>query len=124
MDSASQAEDSLEDHGDMRRIRTTAVHRKRSPSETAEQMEVYLSGNRLRRNHHRVSATWEQREVRLAADCLRKQCRTAEETVQKRSSRLKRLRSMQAQHLTAETEKQWAARLQQLIACNTSPSRQ
>ena len=34
VDSASQAEDILEDDGDIRRTRTTAVGRKRSPSET------------------------------------------------------------------------------------------
>ena len=42
VDSASQAEDILEDDGDICRTCTTAAGRKRSPSETAEQMEVHL----------------------------------------------------------------------------------
>ena len=62
------------------------------------------------------SAPWKQWEVRLAADRLQKQHRRAEETVQQHGSRLKRLRPTQAQRLTAETEEQRAARLQQLTA--------
>ena len=106
----------LEDDGDIRRTRTPAACRKRSPSKTAKQTEVHLPGDWLRHRRCRASATWEQWEVRLAADCLRKQRRRAEETVQQRGSRLKRLRSMQAQRLAAETEEQRVARLQQLIA--------
>ena len=45
VDSASQAEDILGDDGGIRRTRTTAAGRKRLPSETGEQMEVYLSGD-------------------------------------------------------------------------------
>ena len=113
-DSASQAEDSLEDDGDMRHTRTAAARRKRSPSETAEQMEVRLAGNWLQHKCCRASATWEQREVHLAADRLLKQRHRAEETVPQCGSRLKHLRSTQAQRLAAEREEQRAARLQQL----------
>ena len=123
MDSASQAEDILEDDADIRRTRTTAAGRKRGPSETAEQTEVHLPGDWLRHKRCRASATWGQWEVRLAANRLRKQRHRAEETVQQRRSRLKRLRSTQAQHLAAETEEQRVARLQQLIAIHL-PSRQ
>ena len=116
VDSASKAEDILGDDRGIRRTRTTAAGRKRGPSETAEQTEVYLPGDWLRHRRCRASATWEQWEVRLAADRLRKQHRRAEEMLQQRGFRLKRLRSTQARRLAAETEEQRAARLQQLIA--------
>ena len=90
-DSASQAEDRLEDDGDMHHTRTAAARRKRSPSETAEQREVHLAADRLLKQRHR-----------------------AEETVPQHGSRLKHLRSTQAQRLAAEREEQQAARLQQL----------
>ena len=84
VDSASQAEDILEDDGDICRMRTTAAGRKRSQNETAEQTEVHLPGDWLRHKLCRASATWEPWEVPLAADRLRKQHRRAEETVQQR----------------------------------------
>ena len=94
-------------------------HRKQIPSETAEQTEVHLPGDRLRHECCRASATQEHR-VHLAADRLRRQRWRAEEMVQHHSSRLKCLRSTQVQHLAAETEEQRAARLQQLIAIQKS----
>ena len=123
VDSASQAEDILEDDGDIRRTHTTAAGRKQSPNETAEQTEAHLPGDWLRHKRCRASATWEQWEVRLAANRLRKQHCRAEETVQQRRSRLKPLRSTQAQRLAAESEEQRVARLRQLIAIPL-PSRQ
>ena len=45
VDSASQAEDILEIDGGIHHTRTTAVGRKRGPSETAEQTEVHLPGD-------------------------------------------------------------------------------
>ena len=45
VDSASQAEDILEDDGGIRRTRRTAAGWKRGPSETAEQTEVHLPGD-------------------------------------------------------------------------------
>ena len=95
VNSASQPEDILGDDGGIRRTRTTAVGRKRVPSETAEQTKVYLPGDWLRHMRCRASATWEQWEVRLAADRLRKQRRRAEEMLQQRGFRLKRLRTWQ-----------------------------
>ena len=55
VDSASQAEDILEDGGNIRRTRTTAAGRKQSPSKTAKQTEVYLPGDWLQ--HKRCRAT-------------------------------------------------------------------
>ena len=77
VDSASQAEDILEDDGGIRRTRRTAAGWKRGPSDTAEQTEVHLPGDWLRHRRCRASATWEQWEVPLAADRLRKQRRRA-----------------------------------------------
>ena len=45
VDSASQAEDILEDDRGIRHTCTTAAGRKRGPSETAEQTEVHLPGD-------------------------------------------------------------------------------
>ena len=75
VDSASQAEDILEDAGDIRRTRTTAEGRKRSPSETVEQTEVHLPGDWLRHRHCRASGTfaWQPIVFRSSAAELRKQ---------------------------------------------------
>ena len=93
VDSASQAEDILEDDGDIRRTRTTVVGRKRGPSETAEQTEVHLPGDWLWHRRCRARVTWVEWEVRLAADRLRKQRRRAEEMIQQCGSRRLKQRS-------------------------------